>query len=789
MIFITSPSCKERFEKIKMSNVIKNIFYFRSYVLIPILSISFIADAQELKGVKDNKETVKPSRKIETVFVTSNKLGSSSLQELPATVKLLTGDDFKKRGVLDFLDFSGSVPGLLFEDSGPGDREYIIRGINSTGASAVGVYYDDIPITATNSQDGGGRNMDIKLIDMDKVEVFNGPQGTQYGANSMSGLVRYVPEKPNVYQITGSIEADVATVKYGGENRMLNGVANIPLVNGKLALRLVGWTVENDGWIDMVRSLKGVNNDEIVLGLTENVNDESTVGGRVLLRYLASDELSFDFTYLKQSMDIGGSSEYVPDGKPIWGLDGGFPSSDNIELATEGDYKNYDIGISPWNEDLDLAMLSINYEFISGRLTTNISHWERDIYYTQDGTTGSLESFVPVASANVQPQNRSVQFLEVRYSSDFDGSVQFLLGASKKDEKNYWQIQGVLQNPLTGRPHDFIPGPDNNFFSVGGNVVFNSIANTFIDQEAIFSEILYEASDDLTFTLGARYFSSEKEVETYSRHPARPKETSSPDNDSKTTGKLSVSYQVISDINVYTTISQGFRVGGVNVNPEETIPDTFEPDFLTNYELGFKTQLFDDNITFNGAFYNMQWQDIQVQTFAEGQPYIANAGEASVSGFEFNISSYLTDSFLLDVSGSIVDATLTKDQPPVGDGLDRGFSGDEVPNVPNLQAYVGLEYLNSLNFGELTIRGDLTYRGSANTRFNTDSEYNYDLDSNYIVNVRASFAMEPGWSGTFYINNVLNTVADYDAIVFDNEQLGVFGSKPRTVGIRLGKSF
>ncbi|MEQ8514997.1 MAG: TonB-dependent receptor plug domain-containing protein, partial [Chromatocurvus sp.] len=127
-----------------------------------------------LSGIATGSMAQTGSTALEEVVVTASKLGASSVQNLPNIVSVLGGDELKSRGAFEFTDFAGSVPGLQFQDLGPGDKEYIIRGVNSSGPATVGLYFDEAVITGSNAQDGGGRNPDIKLIDISRIEVLNG---------------------------------------------------------------------------------------------------------------------------------------------------------------------------------------------------------------------------------------------------------------------------------------------------------------------------------------------------------------------------------------------------------------------------------------------------------------------------------------------------------------------------------------------------------------------------------------------------------------------------------------
>ena len=132
---------------------------------------------------------------LEEVIVTATKRGEFNVQSLAEAIYAVDSDSMQAKNQIDFEDIAGSVPGLQFQDLGPGDKEFIIRGINGNGPAVVGAYFDEYVITASDQQDGGGKNAPIKLIDLDRVEVLNGPQGTLYGANSMAGNIRYISKK------------------------------------------------------------------------------------------------------------------------------------------------------------------------------------------------------------------------------------------------------------------------------------------------------------------------------------------------------------------------------------------------------------------------------------------------------------------------------------------------------------------------------------------------------------------------------------------------------------------
>src|SRR5262249_21292524 len=160
----------------------------------------------------------------------------------------ISGDTLERKGAVEFSEFSGQIAGLSYADLGPGDKKYVIRGITSTGPATVGVYYDEAVITGSNSNDRGGRQPDMRLVDRDSIEVLKGPKGTLYGASSMSGTIRYITKKPVLDKLEGYVQAEGSNTSEGGSNYNFNGALNLPIVSGTLAARLVGWSVRNSGF-------------------------------------------------------------------------------------------------------------------------------------------------------------------------------------------------------------------------------------------------------------------------------------------------------------------------------------------------------------------------------------------------------------------------------------------------------------------------------------------------------------------------------------------------------------
>jgi len=177
---------------------------------------------------------------LEEIIVTANKLNAQKVLDIPASIQAISGDSLQNISASGIMSIAGEVPGLSIQDLGPGDKKYVIRGINSTGDATTGVYYGEAVISGSNADDGGGFESDIRLYDLNRVEVLRGPQGTLYGASSMSGTIRFVPNSPDLNNLGGYVTMEGSQTTHASGNYNINGEVNLPIIDGVLALRMVG---------------------------------------------------------------------------------------------------------------------------------------------------------------------------------------------------------------------------------------------------------------------------------------------------------------------------------------------------------------------------------------------------------------------------------------------------------------------------------------------------------------------------------------------------------------------
>ena len=209
---------------------------------------SLLAAVSALPLVIGGQAAAQESRALEEVIVTAQKREQNIL-EIPFAVSVIGEDEIKARGALDIKDLQYSIPGLSITNNLPGQDRVQIRGASSDvglGSPTVGRYLDEVSVNSDATQ----RALDIPLLDIQRVEVLRGPQGTLYGAGSIGGTIRFITNSADLTETSGEIGVGFNSVDGGGEGYELNGVVNLPLIEDKLALRIVASTEKLAGWID-----------------------------------------------------------------------------------------------------------------------------------------------------------------------------------------------------------------------------------------------------------------------------------------------------------------------------------------------------------------------------------------------------------------------------------------------------------------------------------------------------------------------------------------------------------
>ncbi|HLY56524.1 MAG TPA: TonB-dependent receptor plug domain-containing protein, partial [Stellaceae bacterium] len=274
----------------------------RAFILLSSTSLGLVFAA----GALAQQAGAGNSGQIEEVVVTASKR-ASTVQDTPISVTAITGEDILDRGITDFNAIAQSTPGVSMKTSGPGQTELEMRGLTSSGGDSptVGFYLDDTPLTAPSFSSNGKVVIDPSLYDLNRVEVLRGPQGTLYGSGSMGGTIKLITNQPDPDKFDATVQTIDSGAVGGGFNHGENVMLNLPLVDGVLALRVVGSEAYTSGWIDRIvlapgdfplaidgGAARGNVQAAPVAADHKDVNDEELLGTRVSLAWKATDRLT-----------------------------------------------------------------------------------------------------------------------------------------------------------------------------------------------------------------------------------------------------------------------------------------------------------------------------------------------------------------------------------------------------------------------------------------------------------------------------------------------------------------
>ena len=322
--------------------------------------ITLFATGAGAQGITDDRETAIQKSQIDEIIVTASKR-ETNLQDTAMSISAMTGDTIDKRGLVGIGDYLSSIPGVTVVDRGAGQNSIIIRGLSGdpqTESSTAGSYFGETSVSelGSTSSYGGAGNADIKLVDIERIEVLRGPQGTLYGSGSIGGTVRIIPVAPNLETIEGKVAGRFSqTGEEGGDNTMLQGVLNVPLIEDELAVRAVVYQFDNSGYVNNVAASQptdGVAVTESFGGVArdrDDVGNDSYTGVRLSALWRPIDPLDITLSYLQQKIEQDGAPE--------------------VELALAGDFdqRRFNTGTAGSHyefleNEIDITNLVVEYD-------------------------------------------------------------------------------------------------------------------------------------------------------------------------------------------------------------------------------------------------------------------------------------------------------------------------------------------------------------------------------------------------------------------------------------------
>ena len=738
-----------------------------------ILMVSALA-LTSAPALADEPASAASSQEMGEIVVTATKR-DTTIQRTPMSISAVSGAELESNGITHIEDAIRDVPSVSVRSAGPGQTELEMRGLASSGGAAptVGFYLDDIALTPPVGSQAGKTVIDPSLYDLARIEVLRGPQGTLYGGSSMGGTIRLITNQPQLNVTSGSIAVDVSGTRGGNTpNRAINAAINIPLIQDKLALRLVATEKYDSGWIDRVvlsnfpfptntgcapTSFYGCARGDVtspnVAHRYHDVNWTHTTNFRASLLFAPTDNVQSTTVAVYQKTTQGGSNTF--DNPPGAGYMAHYEPADVPEPFLDRFWMIAN------TTKVDLSAVSLN---------VSTSYWDRYQRLNQD-TAEAYQSFFGFTQFPTNGQYEInpgwfpvTQFSEeVRLASKTDGSFSWIIGGYyshlKSSAYSYTQDPNVCGLTVTTTVPTPVCAADN-----AQGILFNSAQYYHVTQYAFFGEASYKILTDLTFTAGGRYFNYDNILTQFEDGYFAPTGNLTPttfnlkQKNNGFTPKFNLSYEPSDRLTLYATAAEGFRPGGVNQGVPtfcNLAAQGFNPDTVWTYEAGEKWRSVEGAVTFNAGLYYNKWNNIQqLVTPPCGFGYTANAGDATTYGPEAELSYRLTDDLTVRASGTHTHAAITSAPPGSSFGV-----GQQILNIPDYQANFSLNYRRNLTDGiRLTARADDTFVGKSQ-----DVSYTFvTLQPYSIVNLHLGFEKDRE-SVALYVNNVANTHAQISA--------------------------
>ena len=764
---------------------------------------------------------------VEEIVVTARKRGAESVQDIGGSIQVLDGAAFAETAATGFADYMRQVPGLSANSSGAGQAQLSMRGIsaarlnhaNPNIPSTVSLYFDETPISTS------GFNPDAGLFDLNRVEVLRGPQGTLFGASSMSGAIRLIPNDPRTDGFTASVNLSTFATEDGSPSYSGHGIINIP-VNDRFAIRALGFNISNGGYIDNVFTGE------------DDYNDENIRGGRLIGLWEATDSLTAKATLMYQRSKSDGRPQEQRLGDPAEittgsGYDLALPTESNDQLIITDERQNAKFLNDEFEDEMLLTSLQFDYELDGYSITSITSYLSREMDNTLDdtrrtrdllgtanlfGASGlpvfalgdydpvTLDGAIYLQQVDLENNTQNDKFTqELRINSRFEGPFNMVAGVYYEDDSRTLDQINDLDglDAWMASPNDLDGFFGSNFGSSLENAYFDGTFDVATKQVAVFAEASYEFGN-FELTGGGRYFKYDQDASIRWQGWV---EFSDDRLDSKTSEsgfnpKVELLYNATEETTLYAKVAEGFRVGSVQqfINPVfcaseldelgfDGVPETIDGDSLRNYEAGAKMTLFNGTTTANISVYQMDWENARTQTFLSCGWIVEFSLVDIVSrGVELEFVSSPTDRLDLNLAigynKSEVDGALDPSAPPIA------ANGDTAPFAPEWTAAAGFRYQVPGAFNEFDwhVRGDVSYVSSQFNELGTLQLERIEIPSSTVLNLYSGLTGR-SWEFGVFVRNLTDEriVMGADTDRQRPAQLAI--GRPRNIGVQINYNF
>lgn len=698
---------------------------------------------------------------LEEIVVTADRQNAIEIQKAPIAISVVNTEELSRQGAQGYSDYLEATPSVFLQESGPGQNQFVIRGMSISNfnhttlhdRSLVSVYLDDTPISLQ------GNTPDLKIFDLERVEIIRGPQGTLYGASAMAGNIRFITKKPQFDGFSATAETTVSQSAEGGTDYSVRGMANLP-VSDTVALRLNAYQADNSGYIDNV----GLNK--------KDANGDRSTQARAVLRFQPSQDLTIDASHTFARLRTEGTPDvrrFLDDPSPDF-------TTNNVNMPEE------------YNDDFNLSNVTASYQFDAAELISSTSYIDRDFDRITSGQylvgrRGLGMDHIPwddIDSRN-NIQNTLTTFAqEIRLQSSGEGRLKWITGlyyehtdrSQVQDVPTAGYDQNAFQGLLVdlgltssdlGTPHD-----DDPFY---GDTQIKE------RQWAVFGEMTYTLLPKLDVTVGARYFDHKQDFDLYfagilgidfdTFGPLTVNETLE-DNDINP--RLRFSYQAADNVMFFAEAAQGFRLGGTNqplpVSCGESGPLTFDSDSVWTYQLGEKSSWLDDRLVVNLTAYLNDWENVQTNRELDECSYLytTNGGKIRGHGLELESKAQLTDQLLFtlnaswnktEANGDLRFASQFPGQPDVVIALD----GQRAPGTPEYSGSAALDYsLPVFTAGTLALHASYQLREGYYSGWDTRAFTPGALEPDYLpldrrLDLAVNYLSGGAWETGIFVRN------------------------------------
>lgn len=784
---------------------------------------------------------------IEEVIVTAQKR-EQSVQDVPISVSAFDQDFLDQAGVDDVLELQFFVPGLtIYNNQTPGQTNINIRGVGTAGnslslESSVGLYIDGVYRSRQSSSIGD-------LVDVERVEVLKGPQGTLFGKNTASGAIQFLTRKPDVNAMGGFLELQAGNESYAN----FKGALNIPLVEGSSAIRISGGATQRDGYVKNITTGSDVNDRDRynvrAQFLWDNGEDLSV---RLIADYSEIDETCcsavnvFDGPGDSTALFLAAGGQLPPTGNlpgasfllPLDVVAGlvGFTGTPVI-LSDRYDDHVLAQDIDPFAEIEESGLsLEVSWDISPDMTFTSITSTRS---YEVEGFVDADFHSLSVISESGGYTDQDTFTQEFRIDGTWGEDLHYVAGIYYFDQelKNETSLKlgpvaniiltgglptsaligGAAVCPFLGITDEVCNGPA---FPAG-----EGSDNISVQEQtswAVFAQADYNVTDDLVLTLGLRYLDEEKDMDVrftetiftpiYAAFtplsPLVPDVDGVKFDDNETTGTFKLSYFWNDNVMTYFSYGRGYKSGGTNIDrisPATGAPLIFQPETSESYEIGLKGDFLSNRMRLNMALHQTNFDDFQANTFVGTGFVLQNAGEIEARGFEADVVGLVNDWLTVTAGVAYVDAEYDSFEggscirTPFGMEPDANeplfptvcdASGNTVGGTPEWTYYASLIAEREMGDGVLYGRFDVNYRDENPS--GTDNDPNKEGDSYTLANVRIGFRFADDkydvslWAKNAFDEEYRNGA--FNSVVREGS-LSAYHTEPRTYGLTFRANF